>query len=243
MRLLLGLAFGAALVSGLIITAPARLVYDALAPAGIEAGRVQGSVWRGEALRVQAGAHVLTHVETALEPLSVLSARPALAMTVTDPDVQLSARVQSVGDEIRIEGAEGIVSVSLLPMLQGLPLPSDSIARLDDVTVRLDREGRCLSAEGAVMSPALADAGARYEVDLPILDMTLYCAGEDLALNVSGQSPALALEGMIALEGPSPRYRIVATPRDPEGGRILSVLGFRADGAQWIADSEMREER
>ncbi len=242
MRLLLILGFVLALVLGLVITAPARIIYDALAPSGVEAGQVQGSVWRGQALRVRAGGQVLQQVETALEPASLLSARLAVAMTVTDPQAQLTARVSAAGNEIRIEDAQGIVALGALPLPTGLPIPSDSIARLDGVNVTLDRAGRCLSAEGAVISPALADAGVRYDVDLPILDMTVFCAGETLALNLSGQSPVVDLEGVIRLEAQTPSYRIVATPHDPDAGRVLSLLGFRADGARWITDSEMREE-
>jgi len=242
MRLVLILGFVLALVAGLVMTAPARIVYDALAPSGVEAGQVQGSVWQGQALRVRMGGQVLQHVETALEPMSLLSGRPAVATTITDPQAQLTALVSTGGDEIRIEHAQGLVALGVLPQLAGLPVPSASIARLDGVNVTLDRAGRCVSAEGAVMSPALADVGARYDVDLPILDMTVFCAGETLALNLSGQSPVMDLEGVIRLDAQTPSYRVVATPHDPDAGRVLSLLGFRADGAHWIADSEMREE-
>ena len=242
MRLVLILGFVLALVAGLVMTAPARIIFDALASTGVEAGQVQGSVWRGQALRVRVGGQVLQQVETALEPASLLSGRPAVAMTVEDPQVQLTARVRAGGESIRIEDAQGIVALGVLPQLAGLPVPADSIVRLDGVSVILDRAGRCVSAEGAGMSPALADAGARYDVDLPILDMTVYCAGDTLALNLSGQSPVVDLEGVIRLDAQAASYQIAATPHDPESGRVLSLLGFRAEGARWIADSEMREE-
>ncbi|HBU61417.1 MAG TPA: hypothetical protein DEB67_03215, partial [Oceanicaulis sp.] len=64
MRLILILGFVLALVAGLAVTAPTRLVYDALAPSGVEAGLVQGSVWRGQALRVRLGGRVVQKVET-----------------------------------------------------------------------------------------------------------------------------------------------------------------------------------
>ena len=238
MRLILILGFVLALVAGLAVTAPTRLVYDALAPSGVEAGLVQGSVWRGQALRVRLGGRVVQQVETGLEPASLLALSPAMSMRVTDPEIQIDARLRAAGDAIRIEEAQGLVSVRALPLLAGLPTPADSFARLDGVSVSLDQAGRCISAEGAVMSPALADAGARYAVALPILDMSVFCAGDVLALNLSGQSPAVDLEGVIRLDAQAPSYRIVATPHDPEGGRVLSLMGFRADGARWIADSE-----
>lgn len=236
MRVVLILCFVVALLAGLVISAPARLVYDALAPAGVQAGRVQGSVWRGQALRVRVGDTVLRQVETALEPASLLSGRPRVAMTVTDAQVQLTARVSTAGEGIRMEDAQGLVAVSVLPV------PADSIVRLDDVSFTLDRQGRCVSAEGAMMSPALADAGARYDLDLPILDMTVSCDGEVLALDLSGQSAVVDIEGIIRLDASTPSYQIVATPHDPDIGGVLSLLGFRADGARWIADSDMREE-
>lgn len=242
MRVVLILCFVVALLAGLVISAPARLVYDALAPAGVQAGRVQGSVWRGQALRVRVGDTVLRQVETALEPTSLLSGRPRVAMTVTDAQVQLTARVSAAGEGIRMVDAQGLVSVSVLPVLADLPVPADSIVRLDGVSFTLDRQGRCVSAEGAMMSPALADAGARYDLDLPILDMTVSCDGEVLALDLSGQSAVVDLEGVIRLDASTPSYQIVVTPHDPDIGGVLSLLGFRADGARWIADSDMREE-
>ena len=62
MRVVLILCFVVALLAGLVISAPARLVYDALAPAGVQAGRVQGSVWRGQALRAPHNAAWQTSV-------------------------------------------------------------------------------------------------------------------------------------------------------------------------------------
>lgn len=242
MRWVLIVIFVLALAVGLVMGAPARLAFDALAPSGVQAGLVQGSVWRGQALRVRRGDVEVQSVDMALKPASLLALRPTVAVRVEDPAIALTAQLQTRAETVRIEDARGVVSATLLPGLAELPIPADSVARIDGVDLELDRNGRCIEAQGAIMSPALADAGARHGVDLPLLDISLSCAGEALALTLSGQSAALTLDGVIRIEGAASSYRLVATPHDPESGPVLSLLGFRAEGAQWIAEREMRRE-
>lgn len=242
MRVLLGLGFVVALVTGLFASAPVRLVYDGLASAGVEAGLVQGTVWNGNALRVRAGHTTVHQVRTHLSPLSLVSGRPRVMIDVVDPDIMFTGELGLGGEGVQVRNVEGVASIPVVPGLSGFALLNEGVVQFDAVRISLDRDGRCLDADGRVMSPALADAGARYDMDLPILDMTLFCAGEDLALNLSGQSPTVDVEGVIRLDAREPRYRVIATPHDPEGGQVLSLLGFQADGARWIADSDFMEE-
>ena len=242
MRGMLILVFVLALLIGLVLGAPARLAFDALAPTGVQAGLVQGSVWRGQALRVSRGDIALQAVDMALEPASVLTLQPAMAVSVEDPAVRLTARLQARGEALRIEDINGIVSAAAFPNPAGLPIPPDSMIELSDVSVTLDRDGRCIEANGALMSPALADAGARYGMALPIVDMALSCEASALTLTLSGESPTLRLDGFVRLQGPRPAYRIVATPDDPDGGPVLSLLGFRAEGDRWVLDNGLRQE-
>ncbi|HCR65115.1 MAG TPA: hypothetical protein DIW38_01185, partial [Oceanicaulis sp.] len=88
MRVFLGVLFVIALIAGLVMSAPAHLVYDALASSGVQAGLVQGSVWNGQALRVRRGDVELQRVETALEPGSILSGRMRVQTEIMDPRVQ-----------------------------------------------------------------------------------------------------------------------------------------------------------
>ena len=242
MRIVLVLGLLAALAVGLIAKAPMRLVYDALAPIGIEAGLVQGTVWNGQALRVRVAGTDIYEVRTRLSPMSLLTGRPGVTLSVADPDIIMTGELGLGGEGVRVWNARGAASTSVLPGLSRFAFLNDAGVQFYDVSVSFDRDGHCLAAEGVATSAALADAGASYDVDLPILDMTLFCAGEDLALNLSGQGPVLDLEGVIRLNPREPRYRIVATPHDRAGGRVLALLGFEADGARWIADSDVQEE-
>ena len=240
MRVFLGVLFVIALIAGLVIFAPARLVYDALLPSGVQAGLVQGTIWNGQALRVRRGDLELQRVETALEPGSILSGRMRVQTEIVDSRVQGRAVIGVTSNGIDIRDAQGVVALSAWPGLAAIPafdLAGDAVVQLDGVSVSLDPEGRCLSAEGAMMSPALADLGVRYDVDLPIVDMTLSCAGEHVALSLSGSGPTLDLEGRIVLGAPQPSYRLRATPHDPAAGPVLSLLGFQPEGADWVAES------
>lgn len=240
MRVLLGVLFVIALIAGLVMSAPARLVYDALVPSGVHAGLVQGNVWNGQALRVRVGDLELQRVQTALDPGALLSGRMRVQTEIMDPRVQGRAVIGVGSNRIDIADAQGVVALSAWPGLAAIPaftLAGDAVVQLDGVSVSLDHEGRCLSAEGAMMSPALADLGVRYDVDLPIVDMVLSCAGEQVALSLTGSGPTLDLDGRIVLSAPQPSYRLRATPHDPAVGPVLSLLGFQAEGADWVAES------
>ena len=240
MRVLLSVLFVLVFLAGLVIFAPARLVYDALGPVGVQSGLVQGTVWDGQALRVRRGNFEVRQVDTALVPFSLLSGRMRVDAEITDPAIQVRAMVSVGSDQIDIHQAHGVVTLSALSSLSMMStglFPLDASLQLEGVSVTLDHEGRCLSAEGAMMSPALADLGARYDVDLPIVDMTVRCDGDALALALTGAGPVLDLEGVVLLEEGRSSYRIRATPHDPEASQVLSLLGFRADGADWVAES------
>jgi hypothetical protein len=245
MRVILSVLFVIALIAGLMMFAPARLVYDALFPSGVQAGLVQGTVWTGHALRVRRGDLELQRVQTALEPGSLLSGRMRVQTEILDPRVQLRAVIGVGSNRIDVQDAEGVVALSAWPGLAAIPalsLAGDAVVQLDGVDVSLDQDGRCLSAEGAMMSPALADLGVRYDVDLPIVDMMLSCAGEQVALTLTGTGPTLDLDGRIVLSAPQPSYRLRATAHDPSAGQVLSLLGFQAQGADWVAESGAMEE-
>lgn len=246
MRVFLGVLFVIALIAGLVISAPARLVYSALLSSGVQAGLVQGTIWNGQALRVRRGDVELQRVETALDPGSLLSGRMRVQTEIIDPRVQARAVIGVSSNGIDIRDAQGAVALSAWPGLAALPafaLAGDAVVQLDGVSVSLDHEGRCLSAEGAMMSAALADLGERYDLDLPIVDMTLSCEGEQVALSLTGAGPTLDLAGRIVLSTPQPSYRLRATPHDPAAGPVLSLLGFQAEGADWVAESGAMGER
>lgn len=237
MRAVLGGVFALTVVLGLVIHAPARLVLDSLGTIGVQAGLVQGTVWHATAQRVRLGALTVSEIEARMQATGLLSGAGVFDVRVNDPSVQVEGRVTARSGGLVLEALEGVVQLSAVPELAALPIPSDSGVFLDGITVHLDAEGACVSAEGSAMTSLVSDLGDRYGVELPLLDLQAYCAGADIGFNLSGRSQALTLDGFISLNRQSPRYRVQAQTSVAEVISVLVALGFEADGNVWVAES------
>ena len=233
----LGMVFIVTLMTGAIAAAPARLVFDGMGGAGIQAGLVHGTIWQAKAFRLHMGGLVLSEVDAQLDPAHLLRGAAGFDVSVTDPNAQLTAQVIARADGIEFRDVEGVIRLAALPSFAGFSAPAHSFVRLDGVSITLNRRGECLSAHGAGASPILVDIGQAYQAQLPSVSLQASCAGRYLAFEVNGEGQDLTLEGLIRLEPDAPTFRLIATPHRSEVMAALSYLGFSPDGDQWIADS------
>lgn len=220
-----------------VALAPARLVYDAAArPAGIEAGLVTGTVWNASARRVRAGGVALNEVEARLRPGPLLTGRAVFDVTIADPALRGAGLVTLSAGGVRFEDASGVIALGAIPALTAADLPPGESARVEIERLVLDPQGACLEAQGRMTSAALASAGEDYGADLPVVTADLVCAGEAVALNVSGRSDTLALTGRVRFVEGGPRWRLEAETDDRDVIAALSLMGFDQEGRRFIAE-------
>jgi general secretion pathway protein N len=232
--LLLGLV---AFAGFAVALAPARLVFDAAArPAGIEAGLVSGTVWNASARRVRAGGVALNEVEARLRPAPLLTGRAVFDVTIADPALRGAGLVTLSAGGVRFEDTAGVIALDAIPALAAADLPPGESARVEIERLVLGPQGECLEAQGRMTSAALVSAGERYGADLPAVTADLACAGEAVALNVSGRSDMLALTGQVRFVEGGPSWRIEAETEDRDVIAALSLMGFDQDGRRFIAE-------
>lgn len=218
----LGLVVFAALA---VAALPARVVFDIAAqPSGARAGLVQGTVWDAQILRLGAGGLPIAEIRAALRPASLLGAAARFDVTVRDPGLRGGGQVVLTGGGAAIEAADAVIALSRFPLAASLP-PGQS-ARVEIDRIAVDRQGRCLEAQGRVTTAALAAAGESFGTALPVLNGNFFCADDLLALQLDGESDRLALSGRLRFEPAGPAWRIEARTADREVVAALSLLGF-----------------
>ncbi len=222
-----GIAFVVTLLGALVATAPARVMFDmAASPIGLDAGRIQGTVWNAHILRLHVQGLVFAQAHARLSPGSVLTGSPRFSFALEDPRAQLRGRARAVSGAVELTGLSGVMHLGLFPGLSESFPPSEGVVRIDNADIVFDARGGCESARGHAATPVLADLGIRYGADLPVLDLSLSCAAPSLVLTLSGQSAVLALTGDIVMAPGDPIWRLQARPIDDTLAETLTLLGF-----------------
>ena len=209
-----------------IAVTPARVVYDAaLRPAGVEVGLVQGSVWSAQALRLRTGDQHIARADAALDPASLLSFNARFAVTLSDPGLRASGDAILHAGGARIEDVSGVMRLyRVLPELAAFA-PEESVS-FEISTLAFDAEGRCDVAEGRVASAALVTLGERYGAAMPLLEGDLFCAGDQLGLQISGASDSLSFDGRLRFAAGGLEGQIEARTTELPLIAALSFAGF-----------------
>lgn len=244
MRRALGLFLVAVIffIGFVLANLPARLVFDLAArPAGLSAGLVQGPAWDAALWRLQSGETRLAEARAQLAPASLLTGTARLDVQIIDPTVRGDGQVRVSAGGIEIRDASAVIALERFALATMLP-PGES-AQLSIETLRLDSQGRCENAEGRVSSAALIGLGESLGVDLPRLDGELFCAGDQLGLELQGQNARLSLQGTVRLSQRATQWTVRAETSDAQVVQALSILGFEQVGpGSFLLDSVQLDE-
>lgn len=216
---------------------PARLVFDAIAgPFGARAGLVQGTLWDATLLRLSIGAPPIAETTARLRPGGLLGGAARFDVAMRDATLRLDGLLSVTPGGIAIEDASGVIALSRLPLAASVP-PGQSF-QLDIERLALDRQGRCMQAQGRLRTAALVAAGESLGTDLLVLEGALLCAGDQVAIQLEGENEQIAVSGRVRFEAQGPQWRIEARSSQREIVAVLSLLGFVQEGpGAFVLDS------
>ena len=230
----LAAVFVLALLIGLVVTAPLRLV--TIAAGGQDAigySAVHGTVWDGRIYGPRIAGAPLREVGLGLRPLALATGRLALDWRVDD----VQARGSGVA-WLAPGGRQGLAATELTLTLARLgvaPLPGLDLS--EPVFIEIDRlemrRWTCLRAEGGVRTNALYVLADNLGVDGPVLEGDLTCRGEDLALDFAGESADLSLAGELVFRPAGAAWSVEARTGDAEIADALALAGLEREGDHW----------
>lgn len=234
-----GLILATALIAfavGAIALLPARVVLDPLArSAGLRFEQAHGPLWDARLYGVSLAGQRAEEMrlQTAFWPL--LTGRVRASVQASGPGLSFAGTVLRGGGEIRITGLAGEIAAWRLPGAADLGLagPDGVVFSLDEAV--FDEEAGCVSAAGLLRSDMLVAAGARYQTELPALSGVFTCAGARLAVEASGESPAVGLEGRALLGVSEAEWSVQARGDAREIAVVMIALGFEDRGDVWRA--------
>ena len=146
------------LVTGLVVLFPARVAYQWAAPEGVSISGIHGTVWRGRADAVKAGALYLRDLGWSARPWHLLTGRMlyrveaapvagflegelslAIGRSVTfvGKNVRSSMPLEIFGASLGIRGLEGSASLQLdhVELRDGVPVRLDGVVDVADLVV------------------------------------------------------------------------------------------------------------
>lgn len=227
-RLLVPGLLAAAAVAGIVV-APARLAGWLIPREALVADGYAGTLWAGHAARAlvatPAGFFHLGRVEWRLQPLSLLTLRPRLALSATWADQRFSGEVRWLGgDRVGLRDARFSARAALLRQLAPVAVSGRVSARVDEAVLAAGvprrLRGRLVWEDAAWETVDTGFALGSYAVDFAP-------AGGRVDGEVVTLAGPLEAGGSIALDGE--RYRVDLTlgsrrPLAPPLANALSLL-------------------
>lgn len=220
-----------ALLAGLIACAPARMVHDLwLRPNGVSAYAVEGTVWRAGLHEASVRGRPVAEVRAQTRVLPLLAGRAETRFQITDPELRLTGEASASRSGWAVRDASG---VGRLPRGAGLPAAlAGQPLRVEGLTVRYSDSG-CETASGRARTGALAAAGDRHGVALPVLEGGFACEGGDVMLRLSGRSELVGIEGWARIGARGVDWSFEAVPAGPDVAALLPALGFAEQEGAW----------
>ena len=230
-RALLAIGIGA-YVLFVLLTFPARVALDWLAPEALEASGVSGTIWSGTARATGIDGVPLGELEWSFRPLTLFDGRLGYAIRAQRPDGFLRSDVALGPSGMRLAGLTGKLPIQALA--QSLPLGNMSgevIVEFEELSLA---DGWPQHARGTVSltsvtvsvpaTPPIIEALGNYQIAF-----TGEQEGEDLEGALRQLSGPLSVQGTLVL-GADRSYLIegrVAARSDASAdlARMLQVLG------------------
>lgn len=210
----LAAGFAAAFFVGLLLFLPLQLVLPRLAPPGLTASAIEGSLLRGRLHEARWNGAELGDLRLGLAPLSLLTGSPTIRLGGTQAEARLAT-----GRRRGLAGADGVLP---LPPIAGLRLR----ASLEDARLLFDDEG-CQSAGGRVRIEARLPGDAAPPF---VLSGTPACQGRSgrLELLPEQHGGALQLSATLSVEADGSHVlQTQARSDDPAIRAILLASGFQ----------------
>lgn len=206
--------FAAAFLAGLLLALPLQLVLPRLAPSGLAATAVDGSLWRGHLHTARWNGVELGNLRLGLAPLSLLTGSPTIHLGGTQADAALAT-----GRRRGLAGADGVLP---LPPIAGLRLR----ASLEDARLLFDGEG-CHGAGGRVRIEARLPGDAAPPL---VLSGTPACHGRSGRLELLPEQAGGAVQLSATLSVDADGSYVLQTQArsdDPGIRAILLASGFQ----------------
>ncbi len=220
-----------ALLAGLIAFAPARMAYDVwLRPNGVTAYAVEGTVWRAGLHEATVRGRRVASVRTETRLLPLLAGRAETRFEIADPELRLTGHASASRSDWALGEASGMAR---LPRDAGLPAAlAGQPLRVEGLAVQFSQTG-CETASGRARTGALAAAGERHGVALPMLEGGFECEGRDVILRLSGRSELVGVEGWARIGARGIDWSFEAVPAGPDVAALLPALGFSEQEGAW----------
>lgn len=222
-----------------IALAPARLVHDALlAPRGISAASVSGTVWSARWQGLTYGRMRVREVQARLSALSVLGGAPAFAFTLADGRNRADGLAILAGDTVEIRDAAG----RFIP--GNAVFAAGPLARvLDEPLIISDVQGRfgprgCEALAGSVRFAGLTLLDTQGAGSFPAMDGVLECAAGLPAIRLQGETDAVRIEGHARFDTGRADWSLIATLRTDAMALALLAAGFEGSGTRLRAEGQ-----
>jgi general secretion pathway protein N len=217
----------ALIVAGASLSMRVMLDASGAAEAGLSARAVSGTVWDGVLHDVRVGALPLGTVEARLSPLALLRGEAAMAFARQD------AALGALNGQIVGGSAAGVRDVSgALALGARMGALSVGQAQLAGVSLRFDRDGRCVEAGGTVTA-ALAAPVAGLNLAQGLAG-PLACSGGRAVAALASQSGMETLRLSFGAGGDWQARFKVATSSDPALVSGLAAMGFQTVGDGYV---------
>lgn len=223
-------------------TLPARVIYDlALAPNGLRADRVHGSIWRASAYGVRVGGQRFEQVEARLRVAPLLRGRAEFAVRAAAPGLTFRGDlIAGFGGSLEARDVTGAVALYRLPALDGVGAPLSERVTFALAQARFTQAG-CEAAAGTARTTALAAMGLEYDADLPVIEGRFTCAGPRLGLFFEGESEIVSLSGWVRASMSGYDWTLEAQTNETGVMGVLLQLGLEDQGeGAWRAQGAGR---
>lgn len=220
-----------------IALAPARLAHDALlAPHGISAASVSGTVWNARWQGLTYGRMRVREAQARLSALSVLGGAPAFAFTLADGRNRADGLAILAGDSVEIRD----VSARLVPA--SAVLAAGPLAHvLDEPLIISQVQGRfgprgCEALAGSVRFAGLTALDAQGAGRFPAMDGVLECAAGLPAIRLQGETGDVRAEAFMRFDTAGGTWSLTATPHTQAMALALRAAGLEGSGSDLRAE-------
>ena len=223
------LAFAAGLAARFPLSA--ALAVSGVRDAGLEWRKAEGTIWSGKIRGVDIQGYHLGDVHAALSPLSLLTVSPRIAATLSGPEADARASLAFGLRQTRIAAGAAHLRLSEIMAIDPRLRMRGGALTADDVEVIL-RDGRCISASGALASNALT-FGLGGDWRGPLLAGTLSCEDGVIVMRLAGADEAQQIAATARLGGGAYTIDANVDSQDPALVRIAPLIGFTEYGEGW----------